>query len=251
MAAIAVLLMAGGFLALASESETDAFHTNVVGDSTYVEKGKSVTFTITRDRAYPFEGILLDSDGKQVASVAKVTDGGSSLLDMTRTITAPSTAGDYWFQVRFFSITDGSALVSQAKVPLKVVDPIVLKATLKNTGGISVTLNVFFAVDGDRMAGSDTKVTIPAGESKDVTYHYVTSGFSGNHSFYVDSDDTGMIGAVEGLGPSHSVSFYSQDVNHDWMNYLMVIVVVILILVLIYVYRKPVKNYGKPKGRRR
>ena len=31
---------------------------------------------------------------------------------------------------------------------------------------------------------------------------------------------------------------------------LLVVVIVLLVLVMIWVYRKPVKNYGKPKSRR-
>ena len=248
--AIAVMLMAGGFLVLASDDGTDAAITNVAGDRTYVETGKNVIFTLSGDAAYKYEAMLIDSSGNRVTSVSTVTGTISPSSPTDKTVKAPATAGDYRYHVKFFSAEDNSVLVSEVKVPIKVVDPIILKATLKNTGAVSVTTNVFFVVDGQRMEGSDSAVTIPAGGSKEITYNFVVSDFSGSHSFYVGSDDTGMIGPIEGLGPSYAVSFHAQDTNYDWLNYLMVIVVIILILLLIYVYRKPIKNYGKPKGRR-
>jgi hypothetical protein len=248
--AIAIMLMAGGFLVLASDDGADAAVTNVVGDRTYVETGKNVIFTLSGDAEYKFEAILIDSSGNRVTSVATATGWISTSAPVTKTVKAPSTAGYYRYHVKFFSAEDNTVLVSEVKVPIKVVDPIILKATLKNTGAVSVTANVFFVVDGQRMEGSDTKVTIPAGESKDVTYNFVVNNFSGTHSFYIGSDDTGMIGQIEGLGSSNSVSFHAQDTNYDWLNYLMLIIVIVLILVLIYVYRKPIRNYGKPKGRR-
>ena len=243
--AIAFMLMAGGFLVLASDDGTDAAATNVVGDRTYVETGKIVIFTLSGKSGYTYEGALIDSGGSKVSSTSISGNLSSSPAD--KNITAPSTAGDYRFNVKFF---DSGNLVSEVNVPLRVVDPIVLTATLKNTGSVSVTANVFFVVDGNRMEDSDTTVTIPAGGTKEVTYNFVVDGFSGTHSFYIDSDGTGMIGPIEGIGSSYAVSFHAEDSNYSWLSYLMLIIVIVLIILMIYIYRKPVKNYGKPKGRR-
>jgi|LSQX01.1.fsa_nt_gb hypothetical protein len=243
--AIAFMLMAGGFLVLAADDGTDAAATNVVGDRTYVETGKTVTFTLSGVSGYTYEGSLIDSGGNKVSSTS--VSGTMNSSSVNKTITAPSTAGSYRFHVMFF---DSGNLVSEVKVPIKVVDPIVLKVTLKNTGSVSVTADVFFVVDGNRMEGSDTTVTIPAGGTKEITYNFVVNNFSGNHRFYVDSESTGMIGPIEGIGSSYSVSFHAEDSSYSWLSYLMLIIVIVMILILIYVYRKPVKNYGKPKGRR-
>ena len=53
---------------------------------------------------------------------------------------------------------------------------------------------------------------------------------------------------ITGLGEEYT--FYIGDNSYTAWIALLVIFVIILILVLVWVYRKPVKNYGKPKSRR-
>ena len=53
---------------------------------------------------------------------------------------------------------------------------------------------------------------------------------------------------IVGLGESHT--FYLGDNDYTWIIVLLVVVIVLLVLVMVWVYRKPVKNYGKPKSRR-
>ena len=44
--------------------------------------------------------------------------------------------------------------------------------------------------------------------------------------------------------------FYAHDDSYTWLIVVSLILIIGLIIIAAYVYRKPVKNYGKPKSRR-
>ena len=57
-------------------------------------------------------------------------------------------------------------------------------------------------------------------------------------------------GQVTGLGPEHTHTIYVEDKSYTFIEVTAVIVLIIVVLLMIWVYRKPVKNFGKPKARR-
>ena len=64
----------------------------------------------------------------------------------------------------------------------------------------------------------------------------------------LEAADGGNIVSIEGLGEEHT--FYIGDNSYTWVTALLVLVIILLLFVMVWVYRKPVKNYGKPKSRR-
>ena len=76
----------------------------------------------------------------------------------------------------------------------------------------------------------------------------VTDAGNGQHTFALVAADGGNMADIEGLGVEHT--FYIGDTSYTWMVVLLVLVIIIVLLVMVWVYRKPVKNYGKPKSRR-
>ena len=105
-------------------------------------------------------------------------------------------------------------------------------------------------INGVRADDSRQEVTVPANGSKTVTYDYLVRDLQQETTFYLVADSDSLGGDVQGLGPEHSHTFYVNDNDYTLYEVLAVIVLIIVATLAIYVYRKPVKNYGKPKSRR-
>ena len=98
------------------------------------------------------------------------------------------------------------------------------------------------------MDDSYTTVNLAKEGTATVTYKWVTDSSNGKYSYSVQPADSGNLVQITGLGEEYT--FYIGDNSYMAWIALLVIFVIILILVLVWVYRKPVKNYGKPKSRR-
>jgi hypothetical protein len=65
-----------------------------------------------------------------------------------------------------------------------------------------------------------------------------------------------VVAGKENLGNTDNVivggkgSFYVGSSDYGLINILMGVLLVVVIIATLYFYRKPVKNYGKPKSRR-
>jgi hypothetical protein len=102
---------------------------------------------------------------------------------------------------------------------------------------------VMFQVDGKLVEGSEQTVEkLAFNAKKTVTYEWVTDSLGeGRHTYTLVTEDGDIIKTGE---------FYLGHKDYQWATIIMGILFVILLIALIYVVRKPVKNYGKPKGRR-
>jgi hypothetical protein len=68
----------------------------------------------------------------------------------------------------------------------------------------------------------------------------------GTHTFKVEP--VGETTMISGLGVEHT--FYSNDNDYAWLTALALIILILLLIWAYRVYRKPIKNFGKPKSRR-
>ena len=215
--------------------------------SFYYEKSASST-------EVSFDAYLLNPSGeKETGKVSPST--GKYYYNETRnlTVTAPDTAGDYTLVVDYNGtvMVDGQTIeVSGSnRAAVKVVNPIVLTADITNNGSVALdSLKVKFVVDGQTIEGSEKTVEdIKPGETKSVTYEWVTDSLSpGKHTFMAVSDTT----LLNVTGLNNENVFYIGHNDYQVATILIALLFVVLLFVLIYVYRKPVKNLGRPKGRR-
>jgi hypothetical protein len=194
-----------------------------------------------------FQARLADWDGNTVGSVSPsvgnvTVDGGTEV-----NITAPSSPGLYLLTVQF-TFTDGDREVIVTKTaPVRVVTPIVLSATLVNEGGELVELDVWFIVNGVKIEESEQQISIGAGQERNITYNWVTESLGhGVHNVSVGAE-IGILVDFLNVSPS---TFYVGQNSYSLVEALMVIIFIVLLLILVIIYRKPVKNLGKPKGRR-
>ncbi len=162
------------------------------------------------------------------------------------TVTAPSTAGKYKLVVEY--LLDEEKIVGKDdSFDFSAVNPIVLTVNLKAE---EVTLDleqfgVYFYIDGQKMDDSYTTVTLASDGTGSVSYDWIADP-EGQHTFSVKA--VGGSGIIKGLDEEHT--FYATDNDYGLVTALAIIILVVLLIYAVVVYRKPVKNFGKPKSRR-
>lgn len=205
-----------------------------------------------------YEAELVDSSGNVVSDGVSPSSGSlDSGISETLTVTAPDEAGTYTLRVHYtvevtYVDDDGETVEvdddRDDSVTISVVEPIALSVTLTNSSSADLTFGVYFYVNGEIIEDSYTLVSVAAGASSTVSYEWITTAGAGTYTYYVLGADSGNVVDVTGLGEERT--FYIGDNSYTVWIVLLVILIIILALVMIWVYRKPVKNYGKPKSRR-
>lgn len=269
---MAVALVAMAAFCLAPLAESEAVYYNVDGDSVIGTENKA-DYTISYSNhdydsyadvnmSVTYSAKLVDSSGSTVSSGVSPSSGDlTNDVSATVTVTAPKTTGSYKLVVEYkptVSYTDSEGktvtvpsddLKKETEFRIKVVTPITLSVTLKNDSNIDLTgYGVYFYVNGDKVDDSYTTVNLAKEGTATVTYKWVTDSSNGKYSYSVQPADSGNLVQITGLGEEYT--FYIGDNSYTAWIALLVTFVIILILVLVWVYRKPVKNYGKPKSRR-
>lgn len=252
----------------------DADFANISGEEVVIGVGDDAKYQIIYTK-HDFDGYqdlsmsiyytarLVDSNGDTVSN--GVSPSSSDLdngVAKTLTVFAPDDAGSCTLIVEFevevtYTETDdeGEKMTHEETITrieefaISVVEPITLSVTLTNNSDSPLKgYNVHFYVDGERMDDSLTSIDLDANGTTTITYEWITDAGAGTHEFYVASVDGGNMVDIEGLETVHT--FYIGDNDYTWIVALLVVVIIVLTLVMVWVYRKPVKNYGKPKSRR-
>ena len=258
LAAVLVVFSAGAVLLSETGSESEAADSeqtanySITGDETSVKPSGELKFDMTFKEISSYTTLsisytakLTNSSGTTQSSAVSPSSGDMDNGEVvTLTVTAPTTTGRYTLTVTWTeSIDGGNDMTYTDSVDIKVVTPITLSATISNNGEVDINTTVYFFVDGEKIEDSATTLKVSPGSSSTISYKYYSSNLShGQHSFYVATSDGSIV--------LEKSTFYYEDGNCDWLNYVMAIIFIIVIIAFIYVVRKPVKNYGKPKARR-
>ena len=250
------------FMALAAfcfiPSGVDAEGQITTDDGDVLKVSATGTFSIVynlsdedKDKDISFSAKVVNKSGETQSnavspSTGSLDDGESKKL----TVTAPSKAGKYTLEVEF-TIGDEDAEDKKTetdKYDFKAVNPITLKLNLK-AEEVSLDLQdfgVYFYIDGEKMEDSYTTVSLASDGTGSVSYDWIADPEGNEHSFHVSA--VGGSTLIKGLDEEHT--FYLHDTDYTWIIVIAALLVVILIIIAIWVYRKPIKNYGKPKSRR-
>ncbi len=281
--AAAVALAAMFVLVLVPVSETSADYSDISGE-TVIEAGEDADYTIVYSNhdyddysdvsiSITYTATLRDSNGNTVSDGVDPSSGSlENGASETLTVTAPDETGTYTLTVVYTAeITyvdeteapeedtdeeaeesDGTVTVEVERTDsytIKVVEGITLSVTLSSESNVDLTgIGVYFYIDGERIEDSYTTVDLEGSGSTTVSYTWVADVGEGSHTFYVLTADNGQMFGISGLG--EEFTFYIGDSDYTLWIALLVIIVIILIIIMIWVYRKPIKNYGKPKSRR-
>ena len=255
-ALIGAVAIAAAFGLIVISDDASAMSYDLSG-ADFAEVDTSVNYTLDY-KGVPdstkYSAKLVDGSGNEMTSA--VTSGSSGSLSASNsdksgeksiTVRAPKDAGNYRLIV---TITDADKNEIEILIsPLKAVDPVVLSATLKNSESAERALTIYFVINGVKVDDSKQDIVVPANGTKEVTYDYVVKDVS-DGEFYIVADDTTFGGQVTGLGADHVHTFYVDDKSYTLIEVIAVIVLLIVVFLMIWVYRKPIKNYGKPKARR-
>jgi len=186
----------------------------------------------------------------QSNAVSPSTGSMTSGVERTLTVTAPKTAGNYTLVVDFeLKKGDDDVKKESARYDFKAVNPIKLTVNLKAD---DITLNleefgVYFYVDGEKMEDSYTTVTLSRDGTGSVSYDWIADpAYGSTHTYYVEA--VGAADVIKGLGEEHT--FYANDNDYSMIIAIAFIILIVLIIMAIWIYRKPIKNFGKPKSRR-
>ncbi len=260
MGVISLLMVAGVCLATADDSDAEYFNVTPV-DGYTVKTGGAISYEAPfyyegsfSSMSVAFTAYLLNSGGEKMTGAASPSTG-TYTANGTKTIrvTAPDTAGTYKLVVEYSgTVTVGTEEIEvsgSSHASVKVVAPVTLKAEITNNGNVTLSsLTVSFIVDGKAVPDSETAVSdIAPGETKTATFEWVTDSLSSGKHTYKAVSETSMV-TVTGLN-QESVFYIGHD-DYQIATVLVALLFVILVILLIYIYRKPVKNFGKPKGRR-
>ena len=258
IAALMALTCFAGLAVFASDS-SDAVSIGLSGDTDWVETGETIQFEVTAEGYTSSDGVsytaaVYNSSGTRMTSAVTSNEISirSSDYSYTLTVTAPNTAGDYRLVVTFTQEdADGNDVqIAQRVQNIKVVEPVTLSVVLSNDQDVARNITVYYVINGTRVDDSRQEITVPANGSTTVTYDYVVRDLAQETTFYLEAAGDTLSGDVTGLGADYSHTFYVNDNNYTLYEVLAVIVLIIVAIVAIYIYRKPVKNYGKPKSRR-
>ena len=258
IAALMALTCFAGLAVFVSDS-SDAVSIGLSGDTDWVETGETIQFEVTAEgysssNSISYTAAVYNSSGTRMTSAVSSTERTitSSDYSYTLTVTAPNTAGDYRLVVTFTQEdADGNDVqIAQRVQNIKVVEPVTLSVVLSNDQDVARNITVYYVINGTRVDDSRQEITVPANGSITVTYDYVVRDLAQETTFYLEPAGDTLSGDVTGLGADYSHTFYVNDNNYTLYEVLAVIVLIIVAIVAIYIYRKPVKNYGKPKSRR-
>ena len=272
LAALAVVAMLA--VALVPVSETDAsVYNNISGDSV-VATGDEVEYDITYNNtdykdysemsmSITYEAALTDSSGETVSDAVDDSTGDMDNGEtVTLTVTIPDTAGTYTLTVEYeielsYTVDEDEdeeggeveeEFTAERSFTIKAVDPVTLSVTVTNNTELDLSgIGVYFYVDGVKLDDSYTTFSVEGEGETTVSYEWVAEVDEGEHTFYILATNM-TITDITGLGEEYT--FYVGDNDYTLWTALVIIIVIILLICIAWVYRKPVKNYGKPKARR-
>ncbi len=247
--ALAVLAVCCFAFATGFESDATIDHD---GDTDVFKISTTETFKINyvldeadADKTLKFSAKVVNRAGETMASAVSPSTGTlTSGEDYTITVTVPSNPAKYTLVVEYLVADEKK---SEDKFAFTAVNPIVLTVNLKAD---DVTLNledfgVYFYIDGEKMEDSYKTITMKSDGTGSVSYDWIADPV-GEHRFCVKA--VGDSGLITGLDEEHI--FYAEDNDYSLVTALAFIVLILLLIYAVRVYRKPVKNFGKPKSRR-
>jgi hypothetical protein len=252
--------MAAAFVLIPAIGVDGAYH-NIDGDKSVIAVEEDAEFTIIytdsdhEEIDISYAAKVVNSKGETVSGAVSPSSGDvDSGVAVTLTVTAPKDVGSYTLEVTYTGsyTVDGTETDIDPvtdKFAFKAVKPITLTAavSLKDPNVDLSGYGVYFWVDGQKMDDSYTTFSVSSTGTGNATYDWVADASNGKHTFWVESANGGVVD-IDGLDKKHD--FYVGDNDYSIYIALVVIFVILAIILLVWVYRKPVKNFGKPKSRR-
>lgn len=183
--------------------------------------------------------LLIPSSGGPVAS-------GVFKINMT----APTVAQTLTIRINCTSANTLETVKTSIELKVLVVEPIILSATIKNTGNVSATgvpLVLQIYQDGAWTQFYNTTLDLKAGESQAFRYNWTALGLaSGEHKVRMLLDPDNSIVTFEGGSAVYETTIYYDVPGYGGINSLLWVLVILLGVITFLVWRRPAKK-GKKK----
>lgn len=248
----------------AAESDAQTV-TNIDADQSVIQVSKTGTFKIlysftdyddktSLTKRLTYEAKVTDTRGNtQSSSVSPSTGSLDDNVEKSLTVTAPKDEGTYKLVVTFkHNITyteDGETKKVEGsedkEFTFKAVNPINLKITISTDDAIEMSGGVYFYIDGQKYDDSYATFSVAGDGTASVSYDWIADPAKGEHEYHIAAANGQMISGLD-----NKYTFYVGDNSYTLIEALVILCVIVLILFAIWIYRKPVKNFGKPKSRR-
>jgi hypothetical protein len=164
-------------------------------------------------------------------------------------LTAPAEAQTMTISIECMSAGASQTVKTTISFQVRVVDPVVLKTTIENTGevgavGVPISLQIYQG--GEWVEFHRTTIDLAAGQSYQFQYNWTAMDLApGEHKVRMVLDPNNEIVTFEGGASVYETTIYYKMPGYDWVNTLMWVLVVALGVTIFFVWRRPVK--GKKK----
>ena len=195
---------------------------------------------------YSYKATMTGSADVTGSSILPGTGGPASDGTFHLNLTAPAEPQTITISIECRSASVSQTVKTTITFQVKVVDPIVLRTTVKNTGevdavGVPISLQVY--QDGEWVEFHRTTIDLAAGESVQFSYNWTALGLEpGEHKVRMVLDPNNQIVTFEGGASVYETTIYYKMPGYSWVNTLMWVLVALLGVTIFFVWRRPAKG---------
>jgi len=164
-------------------------------------------------------------------------------------LTAPEETGTVTITVTCKSAGSQQSVTNVIVYKVKVVEPVVIKATIQNTGNVNVTdvpVTLQLYDDDAWTTFYETTIDVDAGKSMTFLYNWTALDLgSGEHKVRLLLDANDTIVTFEGGSSVYETTIYNDMSGYGTINTLLWVLIIALVVVIFFVWRRPVKGRKK------
>jgi len=164
-------------------------------------------------------------------------------------LTAPAVPQTMTIDINCTSTGDDVTVWANLHYKVVVVEPVVLMATITNTGNVSATdipLYLQIYEDGRWVEFYNTTLDLAAGASYEFLYNWTALDLkAGEHHIRMLLDPNNEVVTFEGGASVYETTIYYKVSGYDWINSLMWVLIAVLGVTIFLIWRRPSKGKGK------
>lgn len=157
-------------------------------------------------------------------------------------VTAPTTPQDI---ILIVNVTSSSLTLSERGstfYPIRVLSPVSISATVKNTGAVEVN-GIPVAIYADGRKVHETSISLKASSSTVVRYNWTDPDMTpGQHVITVVIDPNSEFVGFETGGTVYTTTIYIGRTDYGTTNALLAVLFVVSLVLIVIVYRRPKKR---------
>ncbi len=180
------------------------------------------------------EGKVIPTNGRSADGIFRVN------------VTAPSAPQDMVLRINVTSTSAAGVSERVTKeIPIKVLTPVVITATVKNEAEMAVKgIPVVFYADGVKVF--ETEIDLDPKTSKTLVYNWTDPEMrQGEHIITVTIDPENEFVKLDTGGTTYTKVIYLGQESYGGTNALLVIIIVLSIFLIYFVYRRPKRRRMK------